>query len=134
LGLFFWQSNECPVKIVNPFRKEAIANTPINKVKDYTEVISLLAEYQSVYDEIVQPDPVIVVPGYFLRFIPLLGPELSWLYIGFRQAAYEAEVSKKPGKKVGAPAKKVAWFAGMSPRSLREVMGFGIQSAMLSAA
>ncbi len=81
------------------------------------EVISLQAEYQSVYDEIVQPDQVIVVPGYFLRFIPLLGPELSWLYIGFRQAAYEAGASKKPGKKVGAPAKKVAWFAGMSPRS-----------------
>ena len=48
---------------------------------------------------------------------PCLGVELAWLYIGFRQAAYEAGASKKPGKKVSAPAKKVAYYAGMSPRS-----------------
>jgi hypothetical protein len=47
----------------------------------------------------------------------MLGVELAWLYIGFRQAAYEAGASNKPGKKVSAPAKKVAYYAGMSPRS-----------------
>ena len=36
-------------------------------------VLSIQAEYQSIYDEIVQPDQVIVVPGYFMRYIPLLG-------------------------------------------------------------
>jgi chromosomal replication initiator protein len=29
-------------------------------------VLSIQAEYQSIYDEIVQPDHVIVVPGYFM--------------------------------------------------------------------
>ena len=82
-------------------------------------VLSLQAEYQSIYDKIVRPDQVIVVPGYFLRFIPLLGPDLAWLYIGFRQAAYEAGASRQPGKKFGAPAKKVARFAGMSLRTFR---------------
>jgi DnaA N-terminal domain len=71
-------------------------------------VLSLQAEYQSIYDEIVQPDQVIVVPGYFLRYIALLGVELAWLYIGFRQAAYEAGATRQPGKKFGAPAQKVA--------------------------
>jgi hypothetical protein len=85
--------------------------------KKQHEVITLQAEYQSIYDEIVQPDHVIVFPGYFLRYIPLLGVELAWLYIGFRQAAYEAGAAKKPGKKFGAPAKKIARYAGMSPRS-----------------
>jgi hypothetical protein len=80
-------------------------------------VLSLQAVYQSVYDEIVQPDQVIVVPGYFLRYIPMLGLELSWLYIGFRQATYEAGASKRPGKKIGAPAKKVARYSGISPRT-----------------
>ncbi len=84
-----------------------------------SDVLSLQAEYQSIYDEIVRPDQVIVVPGYFLRFIPLLGPDLAWLYIGFRQAAYEAGASRQPGKKFGAPAKKVARFAGMSLRTFR---------------
>ncbi|MDD5367608.1 MAG: hypothetical protein PHQ40_00865 [Anaerolineaceae bacterium] len=81
------------------------------------EELTLQAEYQTIYDEIVQPEQVIVFPGYFLRYIPMLGVELAWLYIGFRQAAYEAGASNQPGKKVSAPAKKVAYYAGMSPRS-----------------
>ena len=80
-------------------------------------VLSIQAEYQSIYDEIVQPDQVIVVPGYFMRYIPLLGLELAWLYIGFRQAAYEAGAARQPGKKFGAPSKKVAHFSGMSTRT-----------------
>ncbi|HWQ84998.1 MAG TPA: DnaA N-terminal domain-containing protein, partial [Anaerolineales bacterium] len=80
-------------------------------------VLSIQAEYQSIYDEIVQPDHVIVVPGYFMRYIPLLGLELAWLYIGFRQSAYEAGAARQPGKKFGAPSKKVAHFSGMSTRT-----------------
>lgn len=80
-------------------------------------VLSVQAEYQSIYDEIVQPDHVIVVPGYFMRYIPFLGLELAWLYIGFRQSAYEAGAARQPGKKFGAPSKKVAHFSGMSTRT-----------------
>ena len=83
----------------------------------HPSVLSLQAEYQSIYDEIVQPDQVIVVPGYFMRYIPLLGLELAWLYIGFRQAAYEAGAARQPGKKFGAPSKKVAHYSGMSMRT-----------------
>jgi hypothetical protein len=43
--------------------------------------------------------------------------ELAWLYIGFRQAAYEAGAARKPGKKFGAPSMKVAHFSGMSLRT-----------------
>lgn len=57
-------------------------------------VLTLQAEYQSIYDAIVQPERVIVVPGYFMRYIPLLGFELAWRYIGFRQAAYEAGTTR----------------------------------------
>ena len=89
----------------------------ISKQESLPKLITLQAEYQSLYDEIVQPDQVIVFPGYFLRFIPMLGVELAWLYIGFRQAAYEAGASKRPDKKVGASAKKVAWYSGMSTRT-----------------
>ena len=84
---------------------------------EHPSVLSIQAEYQSIYDEIVQPDHVIVVPGYFIRYIPLLGLELAWLYIGFRQSAYEAGAARQPGKKFGAPSKKVAHFSGMSTRT-----------------
>ena len=83
------------------------------------KVLSLQAEYQSVYDDIVHPDQIIVVPGYFLRYISFLGVELAWMYIGFRQAAYEAGASRQPGKKFAAPAKKIARYAGMSLRTFR---------------
>ena len=89
----------------------------------HPSVLTLQAEYQSIYDEIVQPDQVIVVPGYFLRYIPLLGLELAWLYIGFRQAAYEAGAAKNPGKKFGAPSKKVARYSGMSMRTFWRWVG-----------
>ena len=85
--------------------------------EQHPKVLSLQAEYQSIYDEIVHPDQVIVVPGYFLRYIPQLGLELAWLYVGFRQAAYEAGVSRKPEKMFNAPSKKVARYAGMSLRA-----------------
>jgi len=84
---------------------------------EHPTVLSIQAEYQSIYDEIVQPDQVIVVPGYFMRYIPLLGLEIAWLYIGFRQTAYEAGATRQPGKKFGAPSKKVAHFSGMSTRT-----------------
>jgi hypothetical protein len=87
-------------------------------LKNYT-VEKEAAALQSIYEEIVQQNQVIVLPGYFMRYIPLLGLELSWLYVGFRQAAYEAGAARQPGKKFGAPAKKVARYAGMSLRTFR---------------
>ncbi len=33
------------------------------------------------------PDPIFV-PAYFLRFLPVIGPELAWYYLAFRQAMY----------------------------------------------
>ena len=102
---------------VSEVQREAILNEEAPVPEQHPKVLSLQAEYQSIYDEIVHPDQVIVVPGYFLRYIPLLGPDLAWLYVGFRQAAYEAGVSRKPEKKFNAPSKKVARYAGMSLRA-----------------
>ena len=104
-----------------PERREGVSflNEEAPIPEQYPTVLSLQAEYQSIYDEIIHPDQVIVVPGYFLRYIPLLGPELAWLYVSFRQAAYEAGASRKPGKKFGASAKKVARFSGMGLRTFR---------------
>ena len=84
---------------------------------EHPTVLSIQAEYQSVYDEIVQPDLVIVVSDYFMRYIPLLGLEFAWLYLGFSWAAYKAGAARQPRQKVGAPSKKVAHFSGMSTRT-----------------
>jgi hypothetical protein len=46
------------------------------------------AEYDSLYEHIVKPDRALYISGYYARWIPYIGPDLAWLYIAFRQAAY----------------------------------------------
>ncbi len=57
---------------VSKVQREAILNEEAPVPEQHPKVLSLQAEYQSIYDEIVHPDQVIVVPGYFLRYIPCL--------------------------------------------------------------
>ncbi len=50
--------------------------------------VEIQPTYGLLYDEIVQPEHVTLVSRYFLRHLRVLGPDLGWLYFGFRQAAY----------------------------------------------
>jgi hypothetical protein len=54
------------------------------------EYLEIEARYDLVYDEIVVPDHVTVVPGYFRKHLRVIGPDLGWLYLGFRQSAFNA--------------------------------------------
>ncbi len=44
--------------------------------------------YDSVYEQIVRPDRAVYLPGYFRRWLRSIGPDLGWMYVSFRQAAY----------------------------------------------
>jgi hypothetical protein len=46
--------------------------------------------YDSVYEQIVRPDRAVYLPGYFRRWLRSIGPDLGWMYVSFRQAAYLA--------------------------------------------
>lgn len=46
------------------------------------------ANYDTIYDLVVRPDRAVYLPGYFKRWLKVLGPELGWMYVSFRQAAY----------------------------------------------
>ncbi|MDO8752727.1 MAG: hypothetical protein Q7J80_02445, partial [Anaerolineales bacterium] len=46
------------------------------------------ADYDSAYEQIVRPDVAVYLPGYFRRWLRSIGPELGWMYVSFRQAAY----------------------------------------------
>ncbi len=74
-----------------------------------TDELLVEARYDLVYDEIVVPERVTLVPRYFLRHLRLIGPDLGWLYLGFRQAAFNA------GARSG---KKSERFSGMSIAAL----------------
>jgi len=48
------------------------------------------AAYDSAYEQVVRPDRAVYLPGYFRRWLRDIGPDLGWMYVSFRQAAYLA--------------------------------------------
>jgi hypothetical protein len=74
--------------------------------------VQVEAVWDAVYEQVVQPEKVIALNAYFLRHLRELGPELSWMYVGFRQAAYSAG---------GRNGKRTARFTGRSIAALSGV-------------
>jgi hypothetical protein len=53
------------------------------------DIIALQEAYANAYNELVKPDKVFVATQYFRqRWVPLLGPVLSWVIIALRQHCY----------------------------------------------
>ena len=87
----------CSVKIrfVTTTWEDKARNTPFPELEtskaeceNDTEKTLLETRYLNLYNEIVRQERVIVIPRYYLRWIPWLGVDLAWLPIGFRQAAF----------------------------------------------
>ena len=76
---------------------------------DKTVPLEVEAVWESAYEQIVRPEKVIVLNAYFVRHLSVLGPELGWMYIGFRQAAYSAG---------GRSGQRTARFTGKTIASL----------------
>lgn len=91
-------------------------NAPDGEVDD---VLTLQLQYLSLYDEIVRPEQVVVVPRYYLRWIPWLGVDLAWLPIGFRQVAFLRGSRFETGDVFEASARSVAQWSGVSTRTLK---------------
>ncbi len=80
------------------------------------------AQVDLAYDAIVRPDRITAVSRYFLRHLRLLGPDLGWLYLGFRQAAFNA--GGREGKKVGRfSGREVSRLSGMTERTFWNWIG-----------
>ena len=55
------------------------------------DALEISAEaYDSAYEQVVRPDRAVYLPGYFRRWLRSIGPDLGWMYVSFRQAAYLA--------------------------------------------
>ncbi|MBI9047686.1 MAG: hypothetical protein JEZ06_24585, partial [Anaerolineaceae bacterium] len=95
-----------PVKVVFEYQpSDEAQGVPEN------ENLNLNIEYASDYDAIVKPERVIVVPAYFFRHIRRLGPELAWMVVGFRQAAYLADFHE--GGTFEIPASTICQYSGI---------------------
>jgi len=72
--------------------------------------------YDSVYEQIVRPDRAVYLPGYFRRWLRILGPDLGWMYVSFRQAAYLAG-ARSGSKSSRFSGKQLAAMCGISERT-----------------
>ena len=80
------------------------------------------AHYDLAYDEIVTPDHVTVVPGYFCRHLRLIGPDLGWLYLAFRQAAFNAG-ARRGSKRERFSGKTISALSGSAERTFWNRIG-----------
>jgi hypothetical protein len=72
--------------------------------------------YDTHYERLVQPRRAVMLPGYFFRWVALLGPALAWLYVAFYEAAWLT--GGRSGVYRGAfSGKQIARWCGISLRT-----------------
>lgn len=77
------------------------------------EQVDLL--YLSIRDEITRPERVVVIPGYFKRWLPYLGPTLGWMVVAFRQILYlHSRGAFKTGYHFSAAWSELCKWSGLS--------------------
>lgn len=69
------------------------------------------------YDEIVLPERVVAIPGYFSRLVPEIGARNAWLYVGWRQAVWDGQRQESGSKSRRIPVRHVIRFSGLSRRT-----------------
>lgn len=66
-----------------------------------------------------QPDRVVMIPGYFKRWLPYLGPLRAWIIVALRQVMYLATGNlARPGVEFSAAPFAVARWAGIDRSTL----------------
>jgi hypothetical protein len=81
-----------------------------------TDEIEISADATSFYEQAVKPHRALYLPGYFRRWLPVLGPDLAWFYLGFRQAAYWK--GGRGGQKSGRfSGEQIARLCGVTERT-----------------
>ncbi len=107
-------------------------------VEDSNEdkTLSVEISYSGEYDSIVRPERIVAIPKYFFRHISRIGAENAWLYIGFRQAAYQSGLHGGV-QQMRLPAAQVCRWAGIreitfwrriaKPETWKALKGFVVQ-------
>ena len=78
------------------------------------EELDIQSVSNSIRSILTQPDRVVAVPKYLLRWLPLVGPDAFWLVIAFRQARFLHTTSTNRQKAFTARAEEIYRWCGMS--------------------
>jgi hypothetical protein len=83
---------------------------------DKKEIAISSEEISSLYYQVVRPDRAVYLPGYFRKHLSQLGPDLGWMVVGFRQAAYSE--GARTGQKIARfSGKQIATLCGIGERT-----------------
>jgi hypothetical protein len=97
-----------------------------------TDPLEVEGRWESAYEQVVRPEKVIALNAYFIRHLQRLGPELGWMYIGFRQAAYSAggrngqRAARFSGKTIAAlsgSSERTFWNRAARPETWQKLAG-----------
>ena len=79
--------------------------------QDTLEIETVVGSLRSI---ITQPDRIVVIPKYLLRWLPMVGPDVFWMVIAFRQARFLNSISTNRNKAFTARAEEIYRWCGMS--------------------
>jgi len=75
--------------------------------------------HQSLRDTLTEPHKVVVIPGYFRRWVPFLSPSLAWIVVAFRQVMFLGTRHKvRPNVAFRTSPQQVARWAGIARNTL----------------
>jgi hypothetical protein len=106
---------------------QAVEQTETKETQDtaldaHPDELLVEGQYELAYDEIVTPDRVVVLPGYFRKYLRLIGPDLGWMYLAFRQAAYSAG-GRSGTKRDRISGQTIAAWCGIAERTFWNRIG-----------
>ncbi len=90
-------------------------------------------------DAFVQPQRIVFLPGYFLRWLPYLGSRAGWLYVALRQTYFLANVAPYgPGQRIPAgqalevPRAALAHWSHLTKRTINNILNQGLLSPLVT--
>lgn len=84
------------------------------EVSQPSEELKIQDITRDLHTILVQPDKVVAVPKYLLRWLPLIGPDLFWMVIAFRQARFLNTINSNRNKAFTACAEEIYRWCAMS--------------------
>ncbi len=77
-------------------------------------------------DVIQQPQRIVFLPGYFLRWLPYIGTRAAWLYVALRQTYYLQSQNRapriRPGGAVEVSRTTLAHWSHLTPRTINNIL------------
>jgi hypothetical protein len=89
----------------------------VEEKEDDSETAEVEVIHRLGYDEVVNPERIVAIPGYFSRLIPEIGARNAWLYVGWRQAVWDGKRQETYAKQKRIPVREIIRFSGLSRRT-----------------